>query len=56
MAYQVGQLVETPLGVGTIKEVRNTINKTIVYLVQIGNTCDIFDHNEVELYHPASLS
>jgi len=48
MAYHVGQKVETVSGVGIIKEIRNTIGNTLVYLIQVGNTQDIFKENEFE--------
>lgn len=48
MAYHIGQQVETVSGVGIIKEIRNTIGNTLVYLIQVGNTQDIFEENEFE--------
>lgn len=48
MAYKVGQQVETPLGVGTIKEIRNTICNTLAYFIQVGNIHDIFQEEEIE--------
>lgn len=48
MAYYVGQQVETVSGVGIIKEIRNTVGNTLVYLIQVGNTQDIFEENEFE--------
>lgn len=55
MEYKVGDQVETPLGVGTIKEIRDMYSG-LVYRIQIGSTSDVFSHSEIEPYHPASSS
>jgi hypothetical protein len=51
-SYQVGQLVETVLGVGTIKEIRGMYKNPLVFLVAIGKSCDVFDPEEISPYIP----
>ena len=52
VTIQVGQLVETVLGVGTIKEIRSMYKTPLVFLVEIGRICEVFGPEEISLYTP----
>jgi hypothetical protein len=51
-SYQVGQLVETVLGVGTIKEIRGMYKTPLVFEVEIGKSRDVFGPEEISPYTP----